>query len=408
MVPVDILDCAVNRFFYDYSLPESRETHSTNGVFDYIPPLFYDAPPKCSLKQAIYAVALANFDRRTGCSIKGIRTNIDRHYGSTLRLVAEESQNPKTANSDELLLAVQMLGVFESMSTGGNNVNFLQAHAMGMAALIRQRGLQIITDEYQWRIFRSIQGQLLAACLKLGVPSFIPYSDLKDIYNTGKYPMARMLGRVHLGVDLLALWKAASDTNDEMEKAMLLPQITTLDAELAEWEHALPEPAQYLIRPTPRPEEIPRWIRPLVEHPGMPSKVHIYDSVQVIYLWTLYRTLRVFISKVLLLASLRNPIPGYSIASRQSVILRMTEDACRSVLAIFTQKIDTKPHADTLEDVVGFRSILVMMPLNVAKETLRLVPETPETILRLQWIQKVYDFTMCSFLNANRSVVDGV
>lgn len=119
MLTVNIMDCAVNRFFFDYTLPEGRPGHQLSGIFDYIPPLFNDAPPNSSLKEAIYAVSLANFDRRTRCSITGIRTDVERHYGNTLRLVAEEANDPRLAQTDSLLLAVQMLGVFEQMSTGG-------------------------------------------------------------------------------------------------------------------------------------------------------------------------------------------------------------------------------------------------------------------------------------------------
>ena len=399
VLTVDVMDCAVNRFFYDYVLPSERTYPGAQltGIFDYIPPLFYHAPQKSSLKQAVYAVSLANFDRRTGCSLKGLRQDIDKHYGNTLRLVAEESKNPKTAGTDELLLAVQMLGIFEQMSTGGNNAIFLQAHAMGMSALIKQRGLRIVTDEYQWRIFRSIQGHLLSACLRLGVTSFIPYSDLKAVYDNDKYPMARILGHIHHGVDLLAIWKAAVAANDEFEKTRLLTQLTTLDTSLADWEQNVPQPAQYAVHPKPDSQTLPRWARHLAEHPGMPNKVHEYDTVQVIYFWTLYRTTRILVSKILLFAALHNPIPGYSVASRQSVILRMAEDACSSVLPILVQPIDSKPNPETLTDVVGFRAMMCILPLTVARDTLKMAPPTEELAQRLQWIDRVLDFAMGNF-----------
>jgi hypothetical protein len=110
---LDVTECALNRFFFDYTLPSEWLSRGNAGIFDYIPSIFAKAPPNSSLREAIYAVALAKFDRRTGFVIEGNKVNIERRYGNALRLVAKETQDPALVASDELLLAVQMLGVFE-------------------------------------------------------------------------------------------------------------------------------------------------------------------------------------------------------------------------------------------------------------------------------------------------------
>ena len=115
---------------------------------------YSNSKPGSSLYEAIRTVALANFDRRTGRGLLGLRQDIDKQYGNTLRVVAEEAALPSASVSDHLLLAVQMLGIYEMMSTGGNNMNFLQAHSMGMAALYKSRASPIIRTESDWLIFR--------------------------------------------------------------------------------------------------------------------------------------------------------------------------------------------------------------------------------------------------------------
>jgi hypothetical protein len=80
---------------------------------DYVPDIFAKAPRNSALHEAILATSLANFDRRTGFMVEGTRLDMERHYGNALRLVAQETQDATLAASDELALAVQMLGTFE-------------------------------------------------------------------------------------------------------------------------------------------------------------------------------------------------------------------------------------------------------------------------------------------------------
>jgi hypothetical protein len=400
----NIMDCAVNRFFYDYILPEAQSgSKYLTGVFEYLPTLFQYSPEETSLKEAVYTVALANFDRRSGCSFPNIRTEIDKHYGNTLRLVAEGLSDPREAQTNQLLIAVQMLGIFEQMNTGGNNIVFVKAHATGMAALIKARQKRPINDEYEWRIIRNINSQMIAACLKLGIPSFVPYSALKHFYEDARFPLGRIFSLLHQGVDILALWNSISysiPANEQAEKAALLQQMVVLDAQLDAWEQEFPPAAKLLTIPTPDVSSLPKWLRHVVEHPGMPPTVHVYDSVQVIYIWNLYRLLRFSINRVLLITSLRCPMPGGSITTYQDIMQRMVDDACSSIVAIYTQPIAAKPVAGELADVVGFRPMMSILPLNLAKAGLMHLPDTKENKARREWADSTLAFTMTTFHNS--------
>ncbi len=109
----DVIDYAINRFFHDYAIPNGSPERPFMGVLDYLPQIYATAPPDSSLKEALYAVSLANFDRRTSFTIERSRLKMERHYGNALRLVAKETQNAKMVASDQLLVAVQMLTIFE-------------------------------------------------------------------------------------------------------------------------------------------------------------------------------------------------------------------------------------------------------------------------------------------------------
>jgi hypothetical protein len=136
-LPFDVTECAINRFFFDYTLPIARPFGLTHaGIFDYVPAVFASAPSSSSLREAISAVSLANFDRRTGFAIEGNRINVERHYGNALRLVKKEMQDPATASSDQLVLAVQMLGIFEVRDTSGLSIIYVISSFRGLCYAI--------------------------------------------------------------------------------------------------------------------------------------------------------------------------------------------------------------------------------------------------------------------------------
>jgi hypothetical protein len=47
------------------------------------------------------------------------------------------------------------------MSTGGNNPLFLEAHARGLAALLKMREIPVVDGGYYWRMFQSINVQMV-------------------------------------------------------------------------------------------------------------------------------------------------------------------------------------------------------------------------------------------------------
>jgi hypothetical protein len=238
----------------------------------------------------------------------------------------------------------------------------------------------------------------LAQCLKRGIPSFIDYSYLKEFYESSSHAMVRLTGLIHRGVDLLALWEesaAAPGFTGQTEQNSLLTQISALDVAFDGWGVALPEHAGFTTHPTPATSTQPNWLRQILEHPGMPRIAHAYASVQIIYAWNLSRMMRMLIARVLLAASLN--IPSSDPTPYKETIHRMVEDISSSMLSIFTAPIDTKPYADSVLEVCGFRPYLAGLPLDIAKESLQMLPRTAEAESRIAWIEKVLHFTLKEF-----------
>lgn len=306
------------------------------------------------------------------------------------------------------------------MSTGGNNLNFLEAHASGLAALLKYRKIpDMYSSNEEWRLFQTVNGQLVCAtfvlnypsnsrhhqqlgmCLQRGIPSFIAYRDLKEVYESSKFAMLRLTGMVHRGVDLLALWKdalATPDTTDPAEFKTLLEQLDMLGQIIDAWDPALGLRTQMAHHQTPAASTQPRWLRRVLDHPGVPRVSHQYAVVQVIYVWNLARIVRIKIATALLNASFEHPEYNISASHQLDVIADNVENACASIFPIFTMPIDTKPYAETSNDVCGFRAHMAIQPLVAARNALPLLPQTGTVVARAAWVNEVLNFMMEEFL----------
>ena len=110
--PVEQFACS--RFFFDYSIPDNEaKSRAYAGVLDYLPGFYYSSGPRSSLHAALEAAGVANFDRRCGAFTESFELLSKQYYGEALRLVKAETQDPKLASSDELMMAVHLLGLYE-------------------------------------------------------------------------------------------------------------------------------------------------------------------------------------------------------------------------------------------------------------------------------------------------------
>ncbi|KIV98583.1 uncharacterized protein PV09_09630 [Verruconis gallopava] len=402
----NIVDAAISRFFFDYVLQDEWDGRPV-GIWDYVPRILSHSPTACSLREAMYAVALANFDRRTHFVIEGNKMNMERHYGNALRLVGKEIEDASTSSSEQLLIAVQILGVYEQMSTGGNNPTFMQAHANGLAALLKNHDIPIVENDYRWRMYQSINVQLLTTSLRLGIPSFIPYARLKSFYEESPYSIVHATGLVHKAVDLLALWnayqssqfgtaRATPDTGDgEEEQTPLLLRLIDMDMAFDAWEDNVPAVATFFTYETSATSAQPKWLQHLMTHPGAPRYSHTYKNLAVIYTWSMWRMTRMRVAHVLLTAG--SKVPHADARRYRLTIERMATDACRSILPIFSMRVESKPFAGSIDEVCGFRPYLATLPLSMAKETLRELPPTAERCNTMAWIEDVLAFSIKTF-----------
>jgi hypothetical protein len=115
-MPVDLIDCARNRFFFDYPLPSDDPLNLQKAVLDYLPGLYAQACPGSPLPAAVNSVCLINFYPRAGPSSNKALLLASKAYGEALAGVQLATRDQAQAASDSVVMAVHLLGIYEVSS----------------------------------------------------------------------------------------------------------------------------------------------------------------------------------------------------------------------------------------------------------------------------------------------------
>jgi hypothetical protein len=116
LMQIDIHETALNRWFYDYSIP-SDNFNPHRGILDNLPDIYIESGSPSALHASVSAVACANFSRRSRMfSSEGLLLG-KAFYGEALSLVNKATRDKTIACSDEVIMAVYALGIYEVCST---------------------------------------------------------------------------------------------------------------------------------------------------------------------------------------------------------------------------------------------------------------------------------------------------
>jgi hypothetical protein len=110
---LDHHEVVCSRFFFDYVLPVGDD-NPYKGVMDYLPQLYKESGPNSALHVVVTACSYASFHRRFWNLSGGNQIEGAKAYGQALALVQDATHNEATAKSDQLLLAVYLLGLYDA------------------------------------------------------------------------------------------------------------------------------------------------------------------------------------------------------------------------------------------------------------------------------------------------------
>ncbi|KAF2809759.1 uncharacterized protein BDZ99DRAFT_571519 [Mytilinidion resinicola] len=411
----DLQDLAYSRWLYDFVVPSSSTDPGiiSDGVLDFVP-MYENAAPDSCLRAATLATCYANFYGRFKSAEAKLRSS--EYCGKALKLMQAAIKDPVESKSDETLLTVYLLGVWENLTADTYNGHWL-VHKSGAVALLRFRKPEEYHTPVASRLFDLVYAQMLMGNLNTCEEPPAGLDHWADSVHTYKmritgitHSTIRLSKVIHSVVSIWSKWRRhvampAGTSSHSIDPLQLLMEANELDIAFQTWEEEnLPDDWKFQIlenRASIYGQYDTKWVDMLLKSEGAPLEVHVYDSLKIIFGWNLYRTARLFLNiamheiiGVLMLSSPTGASPAIDpvLLDRSHIecqMSRMVKDVCASVLPQFTVIIRTKEDSSSASNVCGLRGYYLLWPLAVTSQVLisdSLVGIDPK---RLEWIQNV-------------------
>ncbi|RBA15385.1 hypothetical protein FPRO05_12459 [Fusarium proliferatum] len=275
-------------FFHHYVLPESGRspTHpDCHGI------IYKRATEPGYLANLINAVGLAGlaYLRNAPTLINSAR----KSFSHALRDICAALMDPSEASSDQMLVAVMLLALYETVaynSDGG--LSPWSRHVDGAMALLQLRGAGQLRNRIGRSIFHSLRSEILINCLqrRLPVPTVLIdfMAEAHSNETEQEAPAARLADIV---VSLCASLSAAEeDITDEEILSSHVSRLLSIDADLKDWAETLPTEYGYNTRTKPSD---------LDEAGVFMGRYDIYSSVEIANTWNLQRCARIIVRQAL-------------------------------------------------------------------------------------------------------------
>ncbi|VTT58895.1 unnamed protein product [Fusarium fujikuroi] len=276
-------------FFHHYVLPESGRspTHpDCHGI------IYKRATEPGYLANLINAVGLAGL-----AYLRNAPTLINlarQSFSHALRDICAALMDPSEASSDQMLVAVMLLALYETVafnSDGG--LSPWSRHVDGAMALLQLRGAGQLRNRIGRSIFHSLRSEILINCLqrRLPVPKVLIdfMAEARSNETEQEAPAARLAGIV---VSVCNSSSAAEeDITDEGTLSSHVSRLLSIDADLKDWAQTLPIEYGYKTRTKPSDlDEVEVFI----------GRYDIYSSVEIANMWNLQRCARIITSTIVI------------------------------------------------------------------------------------------------------------
>ena len=322
----NIEDLATGFFFSNYVIEVKGPTR---GHLDHLHDIYNTYDMDENLLASMKAVGLAGYSHVTHSPqlMKGAR----RQYTKALRLTNEALASPTEAKKDSTLLAIMILGIFETV-TGYNQKSFVawSQHIKGAAALVSIRGTEQLRTPAGRRMFIQVCTNLLICCIqrRLPVPTHIlemraEAARLIQIFEPGWFVQEYMIVFANFRSDVRI--GVISDPQEIISKAM------EIDGKLLELFSVVPPGWEYETIHTDTAD-------PDLVYNGC---YHVYYDHWVAQLWNGVRIVRMLLNeqvRELILAGLAAKPPQFlgpeytaQVQISTDIILQMQADVLASV-----------------------------------------------------------------------------
>ncbi|ESZ98783.1 hypothetical protein SBOR_0832 [Sclerotinia borealis F-4128] len=141
----------------------------TRGHLDHISDLYESDSIDDNLVAAVQAVGLAGYSH--SAKAPHLMNQARVQYARSLHLTNTALQSPTAVKKDSTLLAILILGIFETIT--GRNQKSMKAwaeHVHGAAAVIKLRGPEAIRSNGGIRLLAQVTSSLLISCIQRDIP----------------------------------------------------------------------------------------------------------------------------------------------------------------------------------------------------------------------------------------------
>ncbi|KAF1940950.1 hypothetical protein EJ02DRAFT_213662 [Clathrospora elynae] len=417
----DFRRLAFERFVYDFVSPDSPDrpkNEPSDALWTFIPVLYQKAAEDSCLATAVDAVAYVNFANR--CNAPHAEALGEECLGRSIAMLSKIIADKKLAATNEALLSVYLMGIFENLTSIQRKGTFI-AHHHGANALLQLRTVeQYYSDQISARLYEVAYAQMLLGNLQSAKRPPVPTKDvvkaeeyLPSLYSNSNVFVIRLIWKEAM---LHAKWHEVKQSPNPPACRLALQEILQtaleLDGDFQTWETTVTPAWQYSMVPNTseaRSGYDMKWQRLMLECRGAPEEIHSYTSLKRCWIWGFYRTSRIFLLRDMLeilnwMFRFPEPAPplvpvgssratthasntqGQSVPSGLSdMTLRMhhsfatahlvdiIEKNCSALISSFHVPI----HLKSFDDVVGMRGYICIWPLGIMDAVLSsgLVPD---------------------------------
>jgi hypothetical protein len=260
-------------------------------------------------------------------------------YGSALILTQKASRDPVEAKSDNTLMAVMLLGLFETFTATEAMFPDWGPHTDGAVALVKLRGKEMLDNPVSSKLLSAVCAQSVISQMSRCEPvkeifcdlenwGFSSGQDSQSIANkltviTTKIPDLRQKGK-RLLQDHPMSWSTAYAIS------ALMIELQNVDRELITWVLDLPQSWRYTILPEGS------QLNDSSSEQLYPGSVHDYPDLWVSAQWNVYRTYRI-LCQSLIFNCLERLIPPAELKSTKEYfratasLQRLANEICASV-----------------------------------------------------------------------------
>ena len=151
-------DQASSFFFRNYV---SEEQQYRSGNFQYLADIYATEDVGSALTDVVVSLGMVGLSHFW--KAPSIMANAHTKYNSALRLVSEKLRDVEAAKSNQVLVAVMLLGLYETNTcTGPQSMKSWTKHVSGAAALLSVRGKQQLATTIGRQVFYHLRTQVVS------------------------------------------------------------------------------------------------------------------------------------------------------------------------------------------------------------------------------------------------------